>query len=118
MEYMRKCRCCDAKIKNSNFDLIRCGFCGESVNQSGCETPYGKWFHTACFRDFKNFYSCIFTIDAVKDRNDLIQFRDYVLFQMIMRKDLRPIKQAWSLLVKNKAVPLVIAPDRIELTVV
>ena len=114
---MRKCRCCDTKITNRCFDIIKCGFCGKSVDQTGCESSYGKWFHTVCFRDFKNFYSRIFTIDAVKDRIDLKQFRDYVLFQMIMRNDLRQLKQAWSLLVKNKAVPLVIAPDRIELVV-
>ena len=112
---MRKCRCCDIKIRNNNFDIIKCGFCGNSVNQFECESPYGKWFHTTCFRDFKNFYSRIFTIDAVKDRTDLKQFRDYILFQMILRNDLRSLKQAWSLLVKNKAVPLVISPGRIEL---
>lgn len=101
-----KCRCCDVRIPDR---IITCGYCGESVNQLDCRTQYGKWFHSECFTDFRNFYKHIFTINRIKNRKDLQVFRDHILTEMIMRHDLRLLKQQWSLLVYNKAVPLVIS---------
>ena len=102
----RKCRCCDKKITSQSFEVIKCGFCGESVDQMSCISPYGKWFHTCCLNEFRNFYNRIHDIDAVKHRKDLQIFRDHVLTEMIMRHDLRILKQQWSLLVSNKAYPI------------
>ena len=102
----RKCRCCDKKITNESFEVINCGFCGESVDQMSCRSPYGKWFHNCCLNEFRNFYNRIHDIEAVKHRKDLQIFRDHVLTEMIMRHDLRILKQQWSLLVSNKAYPI------------
>ena len=112
---MRKCRCCDRKVTER---IIRCGFCSESVDQNACTSPYGKWFHTVCLREFKNFYSLIFRdmVDS-QDGYELRRFRDHVLFEMIMRHDLRLLKKQWSLLVANKAVPLVIRPPVMQVSV-
>ena len=100
---------------------IRCGYCGESVSQISCKKKTGKWFHSSCLREFKNFNTSLYRIDGVENYKpqqlvDLIKFRDVVLFHMIMRKDLRLMKQQWSLLLKNKAVPLIISP-RLEMLV-
>ena len=115
---MRKCKCCDKIIRNKCFDVIRCIYCGCEVSQISCESSYGKWYHSNCIRDFKNFYASLYRIDVeYYDKNrlpDLLRFRDHILFQMIMRKDLRLLKQQWSLLLKNKAVPLIFSP-RLEM---
>ena len=98
---------------------IRCGYCGESVSQISCKKKTGKWFHSSCLRDFKNFNTSLYRINGVENYKsqqliDLLKFRDVILFNMIMRKDLRLMKQQWSLLLKNKAVPLIISP-RLEM---
>ena len=102
-----RCRCCDKRIPDK---IIPCGYCGESVNQLDSSSKYGKWFHPRCFRSFKNFYKSIFSINAVKNRSDLQSFRDHILFEMMMRHDLRLLKDQWSLLVHNRAVPIVLSP--------
>ena len=94
---------------------IRCGFCGESVSQINCKKKTGKWFHSSCLREFKNFHSSLYRIDGVENYdadklNNLLRFRDVILMHMIMRKDLRLLKQQWSLLIKNKAVPIECSP--------
>jgi hypothetical protein len=106
--------------KSGRLNMIRdihCGYCGESVSQISCKKKTGKWFHSSCLREFKNFNTSLYRIDDVENYKpqqliDLLKFRDVILFHMIMRKDLRLMKQQWSLLLKNKAVPLVISPKQ------
>ena len=118
---MRRCKCCDKINRNPLFEMIRCLYCGCEVSQVSVESQYGKHYHSNCIRDYKNFYASICRIDVENyegksDLSDLLRFRDHILFQMIMRRDLRLLKQQWSLLLRNKAIPIIISP-RLEMLV-
>lgn len=98
----RRCKCCDKVVGELP---IKCGYCGDVIFQGGT-SRHGKWFHVNCFRDFKNFYSSLYSVEAVNVDRKLQIFRDYILGEMIMRHDVRMLRKQWLLLVAGKALPL------------
>lgn len=109
MEY-RVCRCCDKKY-NIITELpsgkkiprnIKCGFCGDMVDQNCCNFKYGKWFHDPCVGPYNNLIKSMKSnpYGALK-LNAVNAFRDFILMEMIQRKDLRQLKKHWEFLVKS-----------------
>lgn len=103
----RTCHC-GCEMKMLTIRRIKCGYCGQTVDQLKCIKKTGKWFHDECLDEYRNFYTTLFKSRAVLERKDVQAFRDYILTEMIMRHDLRILKLQWSLLIKEKATPLVI----------
>ena len=89
--------------------IIKCNYCGQSVDQNSTNYRVGKWFHDGCISDYKNFYMAL--MKSYKIESDTTsKFRDYILFQMIMRKDLRLLQAHWKIVLKQKAVPIMLRP--------
>jgi hypothetical protein len=85
---------------------VNCGYCGQKVDQShNKHKRHLKWFHNNCINDHKNLKTSIMKRENISDVK-ISWFRDQILFQMIMRKDLRLMHQQWILLIKNKADPI------------
>lgn len=106
----RRCRCSqDCKIKIKNPHRIKCGYCGNEVNQINAKHDTGKWFHTECVSDHANFYKSIVRLEPTT--KELLFLKNYILTQMIMRNDLRQLHRDWSVLSKMNAIPLVLKPQ-------
>lgn len=113
----RKCRCgCNEKVVDvlvfpsgrKMTRQIKCGYCGQEVNQINARHDTGKWFHTECVSDHANFYKAIMKLEP--STRELKFLKDYILTQMIMRKDLRQLHKDWGVLSRMNALPLALKP--------
>src|SRR3990167_9687875 len=114
--HFRICRCgCNQKITTLVKFLkppkiieriIKCGYCGDPVDQNNTSYRTGKWFHDQCVSDYKNFYASL-TKDSIEQRSKIVlAFRDVILFSMIELKDLRILHRDWASISKEKSIPL------------
>ena len=113
----RKCRCgcnkyfTDTIVFPSGRKLsrpVKCGYCGNEVNQNTARHETGKWFHTECVSDYANFTKFVTKLEPSTKTHQFL--KDYVLTQMIMRKDLRQLHREWRKLSKLKSIPIILRP--------
>ena len=92
--------------------LIRCNYCGQSVDQNTTNYKVGKWYHDGCMSDFRNFYMALTKpgMELVKSKS-VLAIRDIILTEMIMRHDVRNFHRDWNVIVKEKAVPIIMKPQ-------
>ena len=124
MSNFRMCRCgCNQRMPiYIHFESgkilerkIKCGYCGDVVDQNNTNYKTGKWYHDQCMSDYKNFYASLTSRQLVGLKSEIVQaFRDYILFQMIMRKDVRLFHYHWKIVVRGKAIPVILKPIRPE----
>lgn len=95
--------------------LIKCGYCGVPVDQNNTSFRTGKSYHDECVIPYKNFIFSLNSRNHVGLKSDTVRaFRDYILIQMIMKKDVRLLHFHWKIVLRQKAVPLVLKQAVLE----
>ena len=117
MSSFRICRCgCDkrmpVKIKFKSGKIIertiKCGYCGDPVDQNSTSYRTGKWYHDQCVSHYKNFKASLESKPHSGLHSEIVMaFRDLCLFKMIERKDLRLLHKHWIIIAKEKSVPII-----------
>lgn len=95
--------------------LIKCGYCGDTVDQNSTNYRSGKTYHDRCVIPYKNFIFSLNSRNHVGLKSETVRaFRDYILIQMIMKKDVRMLHFHWKIVLRQKATPLVLKQTVLE----